>query len=268
MKKRVALLLCALLLATALFACGNEADKPQENDSKTEEPVTITFARVESLDIAGRRQTEGDNVIYDHYNFEAVDSDSIALTSFYSETLGKKTTSEEEPQSYVPCLKAHTVVIPQTLLGKTVVAIRAEAFRYHTEIETLVIPETVTEIGEFAFAECNTLKSLTLPAAVENLGVGAFCKCGSMETLTFAESSALSFIPQYCFMDCSSLKEVHIPAYIEVVGFAAFLNCTSVTTLTLEEGLTVIESQAFQNMNLAETPAIPSTVTSVGDLIF
>jgi len=268
MKKSFALLLALLMILSALAACGKKNGSGKKSDLQTDDSVAPTFERIESKDENGKVQTAGSDVIYDCYSFESVDSESVMITAFYSQTKGKTTATDAENQSYVRYLEPHTVCVPQTLAGKTVVKIDAGAFRQHTEISRLVLPETLTAIGQYAFAECSNLWDVTLPAAVAELGMGVFYKCTRMAEVNFAPRSALSVIPQSAFQGCEELTEIHIPGYIKTVEKGAFLNCTSVETLILEEGLETIGDQAFQNLNLAEIPALPSTVKSVGVLNF
>ncbi len=266
MKKRFALLLAVLLILSALAACGNKNGSGKKSDLETDDSVVPTFERVESRDAAGKVQTANGEVIYDCYTFESVDSESVMITYFYSQTKGSTNAASAETQSYVKCLDPHTVCVPEKLAGKTVVKIGRSAFRQCTEIGDLVLPRTLTSIGTYAFAECVNLQSVALPAALSELGIGVFYHCEALSDLQFAAQSALSVIPNSAFLGCKSLTELHIPGYIKTIEKAAFLNCTAVTTLTLEEGLETIGDQAFQNLGLAEVPALPSTVKSVGIL--
>lgn len=268
MKKCFALLLALVLAVAAFAACGKKNNSGKQSDLEKDDSVAPTFERVISMDTNGNVQTVSRATIYDCYTFESVDSESVMITAFYSQTKGSTAAPDDETQSYVRCLDPHVVVVPEKLAGKTVVKIADGAFRQHSEIFEVVLPETVTSIGKFAFEECNNLYSFTLPAAVAELGVGAFYKCVEMEELNFAETSALSVIPQSAFAFCKSLQELHIPGYIKTIEKGAFLNCSSVSVLTLEEGLETIGDQAFQNLALEEAPALPSTVTSVGELNF
>lgn len=71
-----------------------------------------------------------------------------------------------------------TLTIPQTLGGKTVVAIADGAFR-DRDLETVVIGDGVCSIGWFAFSGCYRLTSVTVPASVSVIGYGAFEYCAS-----------------------------------------------------------------------------------------
>ncbi len=266
LKKSFALLAVCLMVFALLASCGKKSGS-NKSDLQTDDSVVPTFERLVSKDAAGNVQTVNGSTIYDCYTFESIDSETVRITSFYSQTKGSSSAPNEDAQSYVRCLDPHTVCVPQKLANRTVVKISELAFYTRSEISDLVLPETLTEIENCAFAGCCNLRSVTLPSSVTALGMGAFYNCTSLTSLRFASSSALDTIPQSAFADCSALTEINIPGYIKTIGQGAFLNCTSVTTLTLAEGLTTIEDQAFQNLDaLAAAPALPSTVTKVGNL--
>ena len=266
LKKSFALLAACLLVFSILAGCSKKSDS-EKSDLQADNSVAPTFERLVSKDAAGNAQTVNGSTIYDCYNFESIDSETVRITSFYSQTKGSSAAPTEDAQSYVRCLDPHTVVVPEKLAGKTVVKISALAFYTKSEISDLVLPESLTVIENCAFAGCCNLRSVALPSAVTELGIGAFYNCTSLTTLRFALSSALATIPQSAFADCAALTAINLPGYIKTVEAGAFLNCTSVATLTLAEGLVTIEDQAFQNLDaLTTVPELPSTVTKVGKL--
>ena len=218
MKKRLALLLAVLLLLSVFAACGKKNGSGKKSDLETDDSVVPTFERVESRDETGKAQTVSGDVIYDCYTFESIDSESVMITYFYSQTKGSTAAADAETQSYVRCLDPHTVVIPEKLAGKTVAKIGATAFYAKSEISNLVLPQTITSIGQLAFAECVNLQAVSLPAAVAELGMGAFYRCSVLNQLQFAANPALTVIPKSAFAFCEALTELHIPAPIETVG--------------------------------------------------
>ncbi len=82
------------------------------------------------------------------------------------------------------------------------------AFRYHTMITKLTLPETLVEIGQRAFFACERIPSLTLHEGVTTIGLEAFCN-------NFALTTA------------------DLPSTVSYIGTAAFANCSNLTTLTL-----------------------------------
>ena len=233
MKKLLALLLAALMIA-ALTACSDKDANKEDLKDYLQQEVVVDKAQI------------GDAV----YHFDNVDSETVTITGYES---------VDTP---------HEVVIPAELDGKAVVAISAEAFYYHSNVKAIKLPDTVKSIGDFAFAGCAMLESLTIPANVEEIGEGAFAECTAMETLTFASGSKLTEIPKSAFTKCTALTAVTIPASVKMVGTGAFLGCSALAEITVAEGVEMIGSQAFQNCVALATLKLPASVVTIGSQAF
>ena len=93
------------------------------------------------------------------------------------------------------------LIIPQSIEGKTVVAIAESAFSEHN-IETVTLPEGILSIDWFAFKGCRNLREITLPSTLTYIGYGAFDFCSKGLTIicddnSYAESYAISWGFQY-----------------------------------------------------------------------
>ena len=171
------------------------------------------------------------------------------------------------------------VVIKDSIMGKEVVIIGAEAFKYTDEIKTVVIPDTVTVIespedlsgsayyyfygafsgcvnlesitlsnsleyiGGGAFEGCSSLKEIVIPSTVTVIGKGAFHGCSSLNSVTF--ECDIRHIPEGMFADCSSLTEFTIPDGIENIGKYAFDGCTELKDITIPSSVLEIDDHAF-----------------------
>ncbi len=62
------------------------------------------------------------------------------------------------------------VIIPDTIDGLPVTGIGTFAFRGHTSLTSVTIPDSVTSIGDHAFAGCASLISVTIPASITSIG--------------------------------------------------------------------------------------------------
>ena len=241
MKKLLYVLLAALLLVT-LVACSDEANEDGGNafDDYRDQKVEVT-----------QWTDNAKNTFY----FEAVDSESIAITGFSS-------------TNYQP----HEVKIPAYMDNRKVVAIKDEAFANDASIKTLVFPKAsdfkngipAFTVGDNAFRGCVTLNAVTIPAYVTSIGENAFYECKSLVTLTFEKGCSLTEIPANAFALCSSLKAVSIPEGVKSIGSAAFFTCSSLETLNIAEGLTTVGKQAFQNCSALKRIDAPATLTEVG----
>lgn len=91
---------------------------------------------------------------------------------------------------------AHTVTVPDSIVGYPVTSIADDAFK-GTPVTSVILPDTVTHIGWFAFAECPSLTSVTLPASIISIDYGAFDGCPDVTVYcpkdSYAAQYALSF---------------------------------------------------------------------------
>ena len=75
------------------------------------------------------------------------------------------------------------VVIPEEILGDTVVGIGHMAFSYNDSIKTIIIPSSVTKIDGYAMSYINNLESVVISENCIDLGVGVFQVCPSLKNV-------------------------------------------------------------------------------------
>lgn len=226
-------LLCVLLVLTLAlsFAACSKKDEAEDDLSKY----------LQDEEVVEKIKLDNGDVFY----LESVDTTTLIITKYES--------SHE----------LHALTIPDTLVGKKVIGIGAQAFYYCNSLTSVTIPSTVTTIGNYAFAGCSFLESVEIPTSVKTLGTGAFYGCGRLTALSFAadptRAGGLSDIPDACFWGCSALAEVTIPSYVNLIGKGAFFGCTNLTTLVIEDSETPIEirDQAFQNLTKLTNVTLP-----------
>ena len=115
------------------------------------------------------------------------------------------------------------LVIPKTIDGYTVTAIKDFAFYYCTGFTgKLVIPDTVEVIGKAAFTGCYNLTSVDLPDNLRNIGIGAFMGCKGLNSIELPD--VLNRIDKYAFYDCDGLNTVSFGRHILSVAEASFEN--------------------------------------------
>ena len=253
MKKLVAAILSVLMIA-ALTACSDNTDNNGGYDDYRQDETVKTYEKI------------GD----DTFHFESVDSVSVRITNFES--------TDDAP---------HAVTIPAYLDGKQVVGIAEEAFRYKSNISTVIFPtaedyqegdadfsaaEFSFTIAKYAFRDCAVLSTVTLPDYVTEIGTGIFYGCAKLESVTFADNCRIASIPSYSFMECPALKTIVLPASVLSVGEAAFFECASLESVTVEEaaeGSTqLILAKAFMNCKNLSSVTLPASVISVGKYAF
>lgn len=111
-------------------------------------PGNVSSASTESGVQEARVAAEGDAVEMD-WEWEVLEDETVAVTEY-------KGTGTE-------------VVIPDTIEGKAVTSIGAEAFSCCAELKQVTIPDSVTEIGRAAFYACTGLEQITIPEGVPRI---------------------------------------------------------------------------------------------------
>ena len=118
------------------------------------------------------------------------------------------------------------LIIPETLDGYTVTAIKDFAFYYCTGFTgKLVIPDTVEKIGVASFAGCYNLMEIDLPQNLRHIGLGAFIGCKGISNVVFPD--LLNTIDEYGFYDCDGLDEISFGRHILSVSDSAFAEIDS-----------------------------------------
>lgn len=135
------------------------------------------------------------------------------------------------------------IVIPEKLDRFYVREIGWGAFMWHSEIQSVDIPEGVTTIGECAFYGCTSLLSIDIPDSVTKLGTLVFDSCTSLESVTLGRG--LTEIPGCAFYSCRALREMVIPEGIVTIGEYAFIDCKSLESIHFPKSLKFIGSRAF-----------------------
>ncbi len=178
--------------------------------------------------------------------------------------------------------------LPNTVKGKTITAIGAEAFKNNTTLSAIYISGTsIKTIGDSAFYGCTKLKNIYLPSTVTSIGKKAFYNTiatsitipssmteigeeafyGMYKLEKISIPSKVTKIGTYAFGFDSALTSVTIPNNVTSIGFAAFYGCSNLATLTLGSGVTSISGSAFCNTALT-SQYIPKNVTNTGSYVF
>ena len=245
MKKLLAFLL-ALSMLVAFAACSDENEEGTlDLDKYIQQEVILTS------------YTDEDGHTF---TFEALDSDSVAITGYSGSN------------------SLHGITVPASVVTgadasistKKVAAIAPQAFSGVSAITSVVLPEGLTSIGKQAFADCVQLASVTLPSTIKTIDEAAFYNCGLTE-INFPATCGLTEIAPSTFQNCTALTSVTVPGYIATIGQGAFMGCTALKTVVLSEGVSVVGNQAFQNTTALASLTLPATFTNTdpyADLAF
>jgi len=188
------------------------------------------------------------------------------------------------------------VTIPNTIEGKPVKTIGANAFSNCTQVTGVTLPGTVTTIESSAFSGCRLLPAIILPTGLRTLGNYAFRGCSSLTTINIPTvTDTIGVLP---FLDCTQLAEIttlqggttyaadrgvlytkdfttliqcppgktgdYVTAtWVETIPSRGFSGCSKLTSLKLTGSLTSIGADAFEyctSITRAEIPASLQTI--------
>lgn len=196
------------------------------------------------------------------YNRDFVSLNELAVLKYlkYSIKDGKATIT-----GFENTISGH-IVIPDTIEGCPVTAIKSSAFFECATLTGIVVPDSVTSIGGYAFRNCKSLESVVLPENLAVIDKQTFLGCSALKSINFPEG--LTLIGEYSFSGCISLKSINIPGSVKSIGVRAFDSCQNLSSIVLNEGLQEIGAEAFYNAYALTEIVIPDSVTKIGASAF
>ena len=183
----------------------------------------------------GEGREEGYSVTAVPYNGKLVTNDksgSFGITFFSAKEYGW---GKEEGVSIAKYLGSpvSSLVIPNTIDGKPVLAIEDGVFSGKWRFAEIIIPDTVMKIGEYAYAYNPKLEKITLPQSLRAMGRSVFQNCIALKEIVIPDN--VTGIAQDVFMGCSSLERVVLPLNLKYVLPGAFQGCNRLKTLQISE---------------------------------
>ena len=159
------------------------------------------------------------------------------------------------------CTNLTSVVLPTS-----VSSIGDEAFLRCTGLTSITLSNSVTSIGNYAFNSCSSLNSLEIPSSVLTIGKGAFINCTGITSLEIPNS--VTSLGDVICSDCTGLESVTLSNSIKSIGSRAFDGCTNLNSILIPESVTSIGASAFVNCTSLSSMAIPNSVISIGNNAF
>lgn len=136
--------------------------------------------------------------------------------------------------------------IKDTYKNKAVVGIDEQAFKGHSNLKSITLPDTIEFVGRMAFYDCYNLESINLDNVLE-IERNAFSYCEKLESLNV---NAL-FIGASAFYKCKGLNEVNL-SNTESIGEMAFTR-TNLKKISIPASCIFVGDNAFSECYLLES---------------
>ncbi len=175
------------------------------------------------------------------------------------------------------------VILPDTLVGKTVVKVENKAFKNYNYITEVIFPDSIKVIGKSAFEGCEMLRAVTLGKGLVRIEQDAFLYCAALRDVYVTDLEGwlrLDFANEYCsylnhsaavhFLDEEGreITDLTIPSGVTSIPDYAFRNAVSLKSVTIHDGVTHIGNDAFSGCNGLESVTLGKRVTKIGDRAF
>ena len=163
------------------------------------------------------------------------------------------------------------LIIPSTVDGLKVTTIGKSAFRYNTELTSVVIPEGVTKIESGAFNGCRLIQSMTLPSTLVTIESSAFTNCYQITELTIPAATTDIYAGAFRGSPIPLVIDGANTAYTVVDGvlytadrkILKFCPDSKTGVFAIPEGTEEVESGAFFACNSVTELHIPASVTTI-----
>ena len=214
----------------ALMLSANPDLTPQELKTIIKESANIVSLTTPSSTTINGRCLNAETAVGEVSTFtvEEISSNTVKLTGI---ALGKQLTD--------------SILIPDSIEGKTIVEIGDSTFANQTKITQVLIPSRIEKIGDRAFENCTNLTSVSAMDNLEHIGVRAFKDCSKLTELP--TMNHLKNIGEGAFENCSSLQHIASMPKLETIGNAAFKNCTDLEVIAQMPQVLSISGEAFKN---------------------
>lgn len=164
----------------------------------------------------------------------------------------------------------------KTIIPNSVTSIGDYAFGGCRGLTSITIPDGVTTIGESAFNWCTDLTSVTIGNGVKSIGENAFYNCSNLTAvhisdlkvwcnIIFSKRNWLLSNAQHLFINGIEVTDLVIPDGVTAINSCAFEYCSGLTSVIIPNSVTLIDDGAFWGCYNLTTVTIPNSVTTLGD---
>lgn len=173
-------------------------------------------------------------------------------------------------------LKKYTGSEKYVEIPGNVTSIGDSAFRWCTDVESIVIPASVTSIGYYVLSNCVSLTNLTVDEKNPKYYSKGNCiiDSGSRSLVLGCQSSiipddgSVTQIASFAFSGCVALDSIKIPCTVKRIWDYAFDGCYNLENIVLPSSVEYIGCHTFEGCESFESIVIPESVTYIGDCAF
>ena len=161
-----------------------------------------------------------------------------------------------------------SVVIPESISGKTVVGFYTSVFSNNSKILNISIPNGVANIGEKAFSFCTELTSVSFGTGIQSIEKSSFENCYKLSSVVLPDS--VTEIGDLAFNNCSGLVSANLGNGIEDdgLGYGIFYGCTKLETVTIPNSITTIQKYMFYGCSKLSVFPVGNSITTIEDYAF
>jgi hypothetical protein len=143
------------------------------------------------------------------------------------------------------------VKLPETIDGRDIVGVSADAFKAENSIKSVTIPATYTYISDYAFYDCDALEAVTFEGEnITDIGMGAFEGCDKLATINLPKSVVT--VEPFAFKGCTSLVSVDLSGSLKTLSEGVFFGCSALKTVTLADSVEYVVKNAFYGCDALE----------------
>lgn len=179
----------------------------------------------------------------------------------------------------VKAVGSEALVIPSSLDGHPVVAIRSGAFENGRGIQSISLPDSILELEGNPFSSCSTLEKLLVSPEHSTLAVvdGVLFSKADKRLVCFPAELFTNFytvpdgteeIGEKAFFNSKHLVSVTVPGSVSRIGESAFSACPYLETAVLSGGVEEIGDYAFHLCENLRRVTVPDSVTVSGRFAF
>ena len=152
--------------------------------------------------------------------------------------------------------------LPETVNGKPITKIAANAFENCDKLTGIILPESITTILSGAFRSCDRLKMAVISDNVNNLTMtDIFKDCVSLKKIILPKR--LEKLTTGIFNGCKSLKEIYVPRCVKEIKGGGFPFCDALEKIEVDEANETYLSQDNCIIEKSDDKMIVGCKTSV-----